>query len=145
MKALKVFIFGLLYGWFVKFAIDRIYRNHEVEDIRNENAALKDCIRSLETKLQSKSLASRPVASVVAQPEPVQTGTGEDDLKVIKGIGPAIEKKLNGAGIHTFAALAQLTVAELDNILGSTKRLVQDQGNLIAQAEKFAQQKNRQP
>ena len=144
MKALKVFIFGLLYGWFVKFAIDRIYRNHEVEDIRNENAALKDYIRSLETKLQSKSLAARSVAPAVAQPEPVQTGTGEDDLKVIKGIGPAIEKKLNGAGIHTFAALAQLTVEELDNILGSTKRLVQDKGNLIAQAEKFAQQKDKQ-
>ena len=140
MKALKVFIFGLLYGWFVKSAIDRIYRNNEIEDIRNENTALKEHIRSLETKRQSRS-----VASVVAQPEPVQTGTDEDDLKAIKGIGPAIERKLNDAGILTFAALAQLTVEELDNILGSTKRLVQDKGNLIAQAKKLAQQKDRQP
>ena len=25
MKAFKVFLFGLLYGWFLKLAIDRIY------------------------------------------------------------------------------------------------------------------------
>lgn len=143
MKALKVFVFGLLYGWFVKFTIDRIYRN-EVEDIRNENASLKEYIRSLETKLQSKSPASRSVAPAVPQSKSVQTGAGKDDLKAIKGIGPAIEKKLNGAGIQTFAALAQLTAEELENILGSTKRLVQDKGNLIAQAEKFAQQKDKQ-
>ncbi len=143
MKALKVFIFGMLYGWFVKFAIDRIYRDHEVEAIRNENAAFKEYIRSLETKLQSKSLESRSVAPAAAQSGPVQTGTGKDDLKVIKGIGPAIEKKLNDAGIATFESLAGLTVEELENILGSTKRLVQDKGNLIAQAEKLAQQKDR--
>src|SRR5262245_47898176 len=139
MKAFKVFIFGLLYGWFLKFALDRIYRGNEMEDIRNENASLKEYIRSLESKLQSKSLESksvRPTASQ-SQPAPIQTGSEKDDLKVIKGIGPAIEKKLNNAGIHTFEALAQLSIEELENILGSTKRLVQE-GNLIAQAKKLA-------
>jgi large subunit ribosomal protein L21 len=144
MKALKVFIFGMLYGWFVKFAIDRIYRDNGVEDIRNENAALQEYIRSLETKLQSKSPESRSAAPVVVRSESIQPGTGKDDLKVIKGIGPAIEKKLNDAGIATFEALAGLTVEELENILGSTKRLVQEKENLIAQAETLAQQKDRQ-
>ena len=142
MKAFKVFIFGLLYGWFIKVAFDRIYRGNEIEDIRNENASLKEYIRSLESKLQAKSLESKSVRQTASrsQPEPVQTGSGKDDLKVIKGIGLAIEKKLNSAGIHTFEALAQLTVEELENILGSTKRLVQED-NLIQQAKKLAQQK----
>jgi large subunit ribosomal protein L21 len=65
---------------------------------------------------------------------------GKDDLKVIKGIGPALEKKLNDAGILTFAALARLAAEELEAILGNTSRLVQE-GNLIAQAEKLAGQK----
>ena len=138
MKAFKVFIFGLLYGWFIKFSFDRIYRGNEMEDIRNENASLKEYIRTLESRLQPKSLESKLVTPTAPQPEPVQTARGKDDLKVIRGIGPAIEKKLNNAGIHTFDALAGLTVEELENILGNTKRLAQE-GNMIAQAKKLAQ------
>ena len=134
MKAFKVFIFGLLYGWLVKIAFDRIYRDNEIEDIRNENASLQEYILSLESKLVKRN---HP------QVKPVPTETGKDDLKVIKGIGPAIEKKLNNTGIQTFEALARLRVEELENILGSTKRLVQDEGNMIAQAEKLAQQKDK--
>ena len=143
MKAFKVFIFGLLYGWFIKVAFDRIYRGNEMQDIRNENESLKEYIRTLESKLQSKSLESKPVSHPQpVQAEPVQTKSEKDNLKVIKGIGPAIEKKLNNAGIHTFEALARLTNEELENILGSTKRLVQE-GNLITQANKLARLKKR--
>jgi len=143
MKALKVFIFGLLYGWFAKFAIDRIYRDNEIEAIRSENTSLQETIRSLEAKLQSTPLESRTARQTVAQSKPVQRDTSQDDLKVIKGIGPAIEKKLNDAGIRTFEALARLTVDELENILGSTKRLVKDEGLLIAQAKTLAGQKDK--
>src|SRR5512139_950576 len=107
MKAFKVFIFGLLYGWLAKIAFDRIYRDNAIEDIRNENAALKEYIRSLETRLQSKSLETKSVKQTNVPAKPIRTDTGKDDLKVIKGIGPAIEKKLNDAGIQTFDALAR--------------------------------------
>ena len=143
MKAFKVFIFGLLYGWLAKIAIDRIYRDNEIEDVRSENASLRESIRSLEAKLQSKPPAARAVTRAAASSVPVQGGIGQDDLKVIKGIGPAIEKKLNSAGIDTFEALARLTVDELENILGSTKRLVKDEGILIAQAKTLAGQKDK--
>jgi predicted flap endonuclease-1-like 5' DNA nuclease len=146
MKAFKVFVFGLLYGWSIKVAFDRIYRGNEMEDIRNENASLQEYIRTLESKLQSKSLESKSVRQTASQsqPEPspaqpVQTRSEKDNLKVIKGIGPAIEKKFHNAGIYTFEALARLTNEELENILGSTKRLVQE-GNLITQATRLAQQ-----
>jgi predicted flap endonuclease-1-like 5' DNA nuclease len=143
MKAFKVFIFGLLYGWFIKVAFDRIYRGNEMEDIRNENQSLKEYIRTLESKLQSKSVESKPVSlPQPVQAEPVQSRSEKDDLKAIKGIGPAIEKKLNNAGIQTFAALASLTPGELENILGTTRRLVQE-GNLISQAKKLARQNHK--
>ncbi len=149
MKAFKVFIFGLLYGWFIKVAFDRIYRGNEMEDIRNENASLREYIRTLESKLQPKSLESKSVMQTAsqAQPqsvqaEPVQTKSEKDDLKAIKGIGPAIEKKLNNAGILSFESLAGLSTEELENILGSTRRLVQE-GNLISQAKKLAKQNHR--
>ncbi len=144
MKTLKVFILGLLYGWFLKFAIDKTYRNNELEYIRSENTSLKEQIRSLEMKLQSKSSEPRPATQAMSPIKFARTETGKDDLKMIKGIGPAIERKLNEAGIDTFEALSRLTVEELESILGSTKRLVKDAGNLIDQAGTLAQQKNRQ-
>jgi len=137
MKAFKVFIFGLLYGWFIKFAFDRIYRGNEMQDLRNENASLMEYIRRLESQLQAKSLESKSVRRAVSQSEPVQTANTKDDLKMIKGIGPAIEKKLNNAGILTFESLAGLSTEELEHILGSTRRLVQE-GDLISQAKKLA-------
>jgi predicted flap endonuclease-1-like 5' DNA nuclease len=73
--------------------------------------------------------------------EPGQTTSEKDDLKVIRGIGPAIEKKLNHAGIQTFAALAELSRAELETILGSQIKRLQDENDLIAQAKKLARQK----
>jgi predicted flap endonuclease-1-like 5' DNA nuclease len=147
MRAFKVFIFGLLYGWFIKLAFDRIYRENEMEDLRNENNSLREYIGSLEMRLQPKSLESksiqrdRPAAS--AQPEPVAApapapGSEKDNLRAIKGIGPAIEKKLNNAGIHTYAALAALSTQELEDILGSQVKRLQNENDLIAQAKKLA-------
>ena len=161
MKAFKVFIFGLLYGWFIKVAFDRIYRDNEMDDIRNENASLQEYIRSMELKLQARSSelqarSSEPqgrsfepksIAQSMPQPErsqsePVQTTNIKDDLKLIKGIGPALEKKLNEAGILTFEALAGLSVKELERILGNARRLAQE-GDLIAQAKRLARQNKR--
>jgi len=40
-----------------------------------------------------------------------------DDLKVIKGIGPKMATVLNAAGITSFDALAKTTVKSLEKIL----------------------------
>ena len=150
MRAFKVFIFGLLYGWFIKIAFDRIYRENDIEDLRNENYSLKEYIRTLETQLEPKSLESKSVQrereqqAMPVQPAPAQAPTSgqetseKDDLKVIKGIGPAIERKLNSAGIRTYAALAALSKQELEGILGAQVKRLQDENDLIAQAKRLA-------
>ena len=142
MRAFKVFIFGLLYGWFFKIAFDRIYRQNELEDLQNENASLREYIRSLEDRLtpmaretQSRSQAETPPAKTSAI---VQPTSEKDDLKKIKGIGPAIENRLNNAGIHTYAALAALSRADLEKILGNQINRLQDEKQLIAQAKRLA-------
>jgi predicted flap endonuclease-1-like 5' DNA nuclease len=154
MRTFKVFLFGLLYGWLIKIAFDRIYRENDMEDLRNENASLKDYIQTLEMQARTNRIERTPVQQPAAQAVPVeapaewevtvepgQTTPAKDDLKVIRGIGPAIEKRLNNAGIHTFAALAELKQAELESILGSQIKRLQDENNLIAQAKKLARQK----
>lgn len=46
-----------------------------------------------------------------------ETSTEVDDLKVVEGIGPAIEKLLNENGIFTYEELASKTVLNLERIL----------------------------
>lgn len=44
------------------------------------------------------------------------TAGERDDLKLINGIGPVIEKKLNELGIYTFQQLSRLTTADIEKI-----------------------------
>ncbi|HET9588589.1 MAG TPA: hypothetical protein VFO91_07350, partial [Anaerolineales bacterium] len=67
---------------------------------------------------------------------PAQSGGRKDDLKLLKGVGPTIEKRLNEAGIYTFAGLAQRTPAEVEQILGSLRRV--SGREMIAEARRLA-------
>jgi len=49
----------------------------------------------------------RPPTNRAAEPPRI------DDLKLINGIGPKVEKRLNGVGIFTFAQLAALSPADI--------------------------------
>ncbi len=62
-----------------------------------------------------------------------------DDLKLISGVGPAFEKKLNGAGIFHFAQIAKLKkaqIADLEEELNMSGRVERDEW--IQQAKDLA-------
>jgi predicted flap endonuclease-1-like 5' DNA nuclease len=50
-------------------------------------------------------------------PKKVNRSSVKDDLKVVEGIGPAIEKLLNKEGINTYWQLAETTETQLLSIL----------------------------
>lgn len=60
-------------------------------------------------KAAKPSTATGPEAAAKAP-------AGADDLKAIAGIGPAVEKKLNAAGITTYAQLAEVDAATFDAV-----------------------------
>ena len=64
-----------------------------------------------------------------------------DDLQVINGIGPAVEHRLHGVGIYTFAQLAALTPADIAasvaDLTGLTAERIIRQ-NWIGQARRLA-------
>jgi predicted flap endonuclease-1-like 5' DNA nuclease len=75
----------------------------------------------------ARAESERPVAapapepaggSAAAQPEKPVAPPVPDDLTVIKGIGPAVQNKLRGLGISTFADLA---AADPDAVLRQLK------------------------
>lgn len=87
-------------------------------------------------------------APVVEATEPeeeaaeVETGVAEaapDDLKKLKGVGPALEKKLHDAGVTSFAQIAAWgpeDVAEMDEKLSFKGRITRD--DWIGQAKDLA-------
>jgi predicted flap endonuclease-1-like 5' DNA nuclease len=148
MKVLRVFFVGLVFGWLMRWIIDKIYLEENLRTLANENDVLRQRIQTLEAPragqdrpVQRPAPASLPVEDV----EPVAAmGSGpipphRDDLKMIKGVGPQIEKKLNTAGVYTFDQMSRLTTEQLQAILGVTRRNVQNTDNLISQARKFAE------
>ena len=64
---------------------------------------------------------SLPEAENESEPEPeVTADTGahvsRDDLKMIKGVGPAIEKTLNEIGIFRFEQIADMSEYDIDRV-----------------------------
>src|SRR5215207_8424042 len=104
MRAMKVFFLGLVFGWLIKWIIDEIFNEDNLRIITNENALLQERIKTLEApkSLETKSVqrtapqpqaVERPQPQPAPRPEPAPRSSRKDDLKLIKGVGPAMEKK----------------------------------------------------
>jgi predicted flap endonuclease-1-like 5' DNA nuclease len=131
MKAVKIFFLGFILGALYKWIVDKIYTDIEINLIPTEDPLAIDYSKLLDTKEQ-----------LMAEVKPVRLKTKKEILEVLKGIGPASVKRLNRAGVHTFDDLAQLKPEELRNILGNMlRRAGITESQVIAEAEKFAQQK----
>jgi large subunit ribosomal protein L21 len=128
MNLFFAFVLGVLVGWLVEWLIDFFYwrRRHSEKEakIRSQNIILSD----------------RAAAPVVQSPKPVAPAapSPQDNLQIIKGIGPVIERKLNEAGVFTFAELGRLTAEDLRNILGKTIQRLADEDDLLRQARDLA-------
>lgn len=126
MNPVFTFVLGLLIGWLIEWMIDYFYW-------RRRDAEKAPEIRETSAVRRSASLdepKSQPAARVVP-----------DDLKVIRGIGPVIERKLNDAGIYTFEQLGNLTVSQLRRILGNSIERLSDEEALLQQARDLARRK----
>jgi len=90
---------------------------------------------------------SRPHAKLVPvtappAPAPVEvkaapSAGAADDLMAIRGIGPAMQSRLNKGGLHTYRQLATTTPDELHQILGDVSRLANLE-EWISEARKLA-------
>ncbi len=90
----------------------------EIEAVAGETGA--DIAK---TAKKAAGKTSKAMKAAVAVPE------ASDDLSQITGVGPAMVKKLNDAGIYSFAQLAALKKAEaeaLDAKIGARGRVVRD-------------------
>ena len=70
-----------------------------------------------------------------------ETEIAGDDLKVISGIGPAYERRLNDVGIHTYADLAAQAPEKLRSIVGLKTWQATDLDDWIAEAQTLSEAK----
>ena len=81
-------------------------------------------------------------AAVVNDNEVAENDT--DDLKLIKGVGPVIEKTLNGLGIYRFNQIAEMSELDIDRVAqqlkGFRSRIYRE--DWVGQARNLQLQKN---
>ena len=75
----------------------------------NEQAALRAEIAQREAVLRASEAKLVDLEDRLATPEP-------DDLRLISGVGPVLERLLNESGITTFRQLARLSEGDMDNL-----------------------------
>ena len=94
----------------LKSEIERHYR--DMDRIHKENCSL---IKEVE---ELKSEAKREIKP---PPLPIKKIYKKDDLKQIRGIGPAIEKKLNNIGINTIEQISKMTLRDIKDVTEKIK------------------------
>ncbi|WP_375690673.1 50S ribosomal protein L21 [Pseudooceanicola sp. LIPI14-2-Ac024] len=88
---------------------------------------------------KAEKKAAAPKAEKKAAAPKAAKAEGADDLKKLSGVGPALEKKLNEAGITTFAQIAAWTEADIaafDEKLSFHGRIERE--GWVEQAKEFA-------
>ncbi|MDJ0907145.1 MAG: hypothetical protein QNI96_14085 [Woeseiaceae bacterium] len=112
-------------------------RNAEAEELEQQLAAAHERIEALEQMVGSEQTRVEPVDpdalgdTMDASNDPIEEEQqdeiahndhdiedqpGRDDLQLIKGVGPAIEKTLNEMGISRFDQIAQMSEYDIDRV-----------------------------
>lgn len=104
------------------------------EQLAHANDTSQPELRDYEGTLQAEALATdSPLAADDA-----------DDLKLIKGVGPAIEKTLNDLGIYRFNQIAEMSEYDIDRVAqrlkGFRSRIYRE--DWVGQARTLQYQKN---
>ncbi|MGQ0603236.1 MAG: hypothetical protein ACT4QE_16250 [Anaerolineales bacterium] len=90
---------------------------------------------------QQRSRADNAEAELAGLRAPLAGTHRADDLKMIKGIGPVFERRLNAAGITTFAELADTSDESIFAIVKARNRQAVDLDFWRQQAREFAAKK----
>jgi predicted flap endonuclease-1-like 5' DNA nuclease len=102
----------------------------QIRQLENQLAESKSVNQKLETELEEcraskNSGRKEPVFSdfIAGQRLGISEASAseKDDLKLISGIGPVIEKKLNAIGIYTFKQISEFTPYAIEQVTAAIK------------------------
>lgn len=125
MNILTALVLGILIGWLIEWVIDWFYWRRPKQEVET-SAAVPASVPVPTQKIRYKSPPH-----------------DADDLKKIKGIGPVIAKRLNGAGIYKYEQLADLTLDEFEEALGDLLQRFINERAILRHARELADAKAR--
>lgn len=141
------FVIGLVVGWLIELIWDWLFWRSRAAAVRNQALRLEQTVNRqndelFEARRQAAEAGARADA-LAAQVADLERRLGAaaraaDDLTAIKGIGRVFAERLHSAGITTFAALAQLSAAQLEAIIQPEAWQEVDFDSWIAQAAQTA-------
>ena len=92
-----------------------------IESITGKGAKKSESKKAESEAKKADGKAAPVQESVASKPKAKKVTAKGDDLKKVEGIGPKIAETLNEAGITTFAALAKLDAAKIDEIISEVR------------------------
>ena len=105
-------------------------------------AAPKPAVKQAEEAKKAEKPKAKKAPAKKAAPKKAAKADAADDLKQLKGVGPALEKKLHAAGVTSFAQIAAWgpeEIADMDDKLSFKGRIERDgwvdQAKLLAAGE----------
>jgi predicted flap endonuclease-1-like 5' DNA nuclease len=122
MNVTSALVLGILIGWLLEWAIDWFYWRRPTQNTAPSGRSAKKDTKKIFRYDQ------RPADA--------------DDLKKVQGVGPAIEKQLNNAGIYKYEQLAQLSPNEFDKAMDKLLKRVLSQRSIMRQARDLANKKS---
>ncbi|MEY2817141.1 MAG: hypothetical protein ACKOBL_16085 [Chloroflexota bacterium] len=122
MNVTSALVLGILIGWLLEWAIDWFYWRRPTQNTAHSGRSAKKDTKKIFRYDQ------RPADA--------------DDLKKVQGVGPAIEKQLNNAGIYKYEQLAQLSPNEFDKAMDKLLKRVLSQRSIMRQARDLANKKS---
>ena len=115
------------------------YTEEIIDDVKEKVGVVSDKKTKKTTAKKTTAKKAAPKKKAVAKKEEViveKTNT-TNDLKVIKGIGPVLEKSLNELNITAYDQIAKMTIKDLTNLLNDAgiNAKIYDLSGWKAQAE----------
>lgn len=152
MSPVTAFIIGLLVGWVIEWIIDWLYwrgrnpaaQTEGLEQYRTRIGALEAELASYKhqlASLQAEKDRAMPASAVNVVDLPVernvpaaQRAPARDRLEEIQGITPEMARRMNEAGIFSFADLGALRPRKLMDIFGGQMPRPDSEVEIIKQA-----------
>jgi len=117
---------------------ERKAKIEELLDQIDETEKLRASLKETEEKLQTSSSQLDNMQTALGRAKSQIKHTGKSQLQIIKGVGPATERKLKAAGIVTVADLAEETPERLREILNLKPTSRMKPEAWIAEAQQLA-------
>ncbi len=140
---LSIAIVGAILYW-----LGELDRRDRQRRLRTPLAAPASSPVAADEAVAEGSAAAQPAVGVAASEATATSGAAEpasvsqgDDLKLIKGVGVAIEQKLHAIGVTRFQQIAEFTEADIERVnreLNFSGRIEREQW--VAQAKELLQQ-----